>query len=82
MNLSFKDTAKKDLDKLLKTEARKVFKKIELLKEVPFAGKLLGGEFGGVRSVRAWPYRILYKVDSKTGIMILTVRHRQGAYKN
>jgi len=81
MDLSFKDTAQKDLDKLPKTEARKIFKKTQILKEFPFAGKLLGGEFEGVRSLRAWPYRILYHVDPKAGIKILTIKHRQGAYK-
>ena len=81
MNISFKATARKQLKKLPKIEARKIFKKIQVLKEFPFAGKSLSGEFEGSRSVRAWPYRIIYSVKPKIGIIIETIKHRQESYK-
>ena len=80
MNLFFKPSARKQLKKPSKTEGRKVFKKIQILKEAPFAGKTLSGEFEGMRSVRAWPYRIIYEIK-KDSIIIYSIRHRQGSYK-
>ena len=80
MNLFFKASAQKELKKLSKTEGRKIFKKIQMLKEFPFAGKSLSGEFEGVKSIRAWPYRIIYEIKKKP-ILIYSIRHRQGSYK-
>jgi mRNA-degrading endonuclease RelE of RelBE toxin-antitoxin system len=80
MDLFFKPVARKELKRLPKTEARKVFKKVQVLKEFPFAGKPLSGEFEGSRSVRAWPYRIIDRIQ-KTSIIIETIKHRQGSYK-
>lgn len=81
MDLFFKSIAIKELKKLPKVEAKKVIKKIQLLKEFPFSGKPLSGDFEGLRSLRAWPYRIIYKVQPKAGITIEIIKHRQGSYK-
>lgn len=81
MNLFFKPVASKELKKLPVVEARKIFKKIQLLKEFPFSGKPLNGEFEGSRSVRAWPYRVIYRIQPKIGIVIETIKHRQSSYK-
>jgi mRNA-degrading endonuclease RelE of RelBE toxin-antitoxin system len=81
MDLFFKPIAQKELKKLPKIEARKVFKKIQILKEFPFAGKPLSVEFEGSRSVRAWPYRIIYRIQSKRDLVIETIKHRQSSYK-
>lgn len=80
MKLFFKATARKQLHKLPKIEGIKVFKKTQMLKEFPFAGKLLSGEFKGARSLRAWPYRIIYKIEGQN-IIIESIKHRQESYR-
>lgn len=80
MKLEYKPRAVKQLKKLPKTEVKKIIKKLELLAKEPTAGKILKGELEGLRSLRAWPYRIIYEVK-KTSLIIYSVAHRQGAYK-
>lgn len=81
MQVAYSKDALKQIEKLPKTEAIKVFKKIEIIKQNPFYGKKLEGEFLEMRSVRAWPYRIIYSFNAEEGLVILAVKHRQGAYK-
>lgn len=73
--------AEKDFSRLPETEKRKIIKKIKLIQEEPFAGKLLKGELKGRLSLRAWPYRVIYEFRPPKSILILKIIHRQGAYK-
>lgn len=70
-----------DFARLSKTEKKKVVKKIRLLQEEPFAGKLLGGELKGWRSLRVWPYRIIYEFWHSEKVVIYRIVHRQKVYK-
>jgi len=64
------------------SEQVKVKRKLSLLEQNPFEGKKLTGNLSEVRSLRAWPYRILYYIDSKEQkVFIITIAHRQGVYK-
>lgn len=78
--IEYKPQAVKQIKKLPLSEKKKVVRKLELLSEDPQAGKKLKGEFEGLYSLRAWPYRIIYK-PTKTKLTIYTVTHRQSAYK-
>lgn len=62
-------------------EQRKIKRKLAGLAKDPYLGKKLNGELTGWRSVRAWPYRILYSLD-KNQVMVHKIQHRQGVYKN
>ena len=74
--------ANKQYDKLPKTEQKKIKKKITILEQDQNAGKKLSGNFSELRSLRVWPYRILYyKNESQNTIHIVTIAHRQGVYK-
>jgi mRNA-degrading endonuclease RelE of RelBE toxin-antitoxin system len=45
-------------------------------------GKKLQGDHKGQRSLRVWPYRIVYVVQQKVvTIAVLKIGHRQGVYK-
>ncbi len=44
---------------------------LNILRENPLAGKPLEGEYKGFRSLRVWPYRILYVLDHR--IITVTV---------
>lgn len=79
-NISYKPTALKQLQKLSGLEQRKVIKKIEYLAGNPELGKQLKGVFAGLRSIRAWPYRVVYQLeDSK--ITIVSIAHRKDVYR-
>lgn len=79
MELNYKPEAVKQIKKFPLQEKKKIIKKLEKLCQNPFAGKVLKGELAGLRSLRAWPYRIIYEVRNKS-LIILSVIHRQSAY--
>jgi mRNA-degrading endonuclease RelE of RelBE toxin-antitoxin system len=76
--------AEKQFLKLPKPERNKIEKKLKLLSQDPHAGKKLAGEYAEQRSLRAWPYRILYTITTSSQqevIIVIAILHRQGAYK-
>lgn len=81
MRVVLSDDATKQYKRLPKSARTKVKKKLSFLKENPYAGKKLVGEFAGLYSLRAWPYRILYEVnDWEQRVEVHKIKHRQGAY--
>ena len=79
MRIEYKSTVLKQLKKIPHAEIAKIVKKIEFLPENPMIGKPLKGELEGLRSVRAWPYRIVYEIRGEK-IIIISVAHRQSVY--
>lgn len=79
MKLEYKPEVVKQLKKLPLSEKKKIIKKLELLSESPYSGKSLRGELAGLRSLRVWPYRIIYEIQENL-LIILSVAHRQSAY--
>jgi mRNA-degrading endonuclease RelE of RelBE toxin-antitoxin system len=74
--------AEKQYKHLPKTEQKKIKKKLVTLENYAYAGKKLTGDLTGLRSLRAWPYRILYAVDEiKQEVTVNSIQHRQTAYK-
>lgn len=82
MNIALSPRAEKHFLAYPKSERLKIGKKIRILEEQPFAGKILSGEFAGYRSFRAWPYRIIYSIyQKKELVLVADILHRQRAYK-
>jgi len=83
MRVEYSIIAGKQLKKLPRYKQIKVLRKIEKLKNDPYAGKKLKGEFEGLRSLKVWPYRIVYRylVQDKL-LFINVVQHRQGVYSS
>ncbi len=84
MKVLLTSDAEKQFLKLPKPERIKVEKKLKLLTENPHAGKKLAGDYANHRSLRAWPYRIIYVIHSASEqevITVLAILHRQGAYR-
>lgn len=74
--------AQKQHSRLPATERAKIRKKLTILENEPFAGKKLLGDLKSLRSLKAWPYRIIYSVDEKRHeIWVVSILHRQGAYR-
>lgn len=74
--------ALKQYKHLPKTDQQKIKKKLLILEQNFQEGKKLSGEFSELRSLRAWPYRIIYYINNKQKkIFITTIAHRQGVYK-
>ena len=70
------------MQKLPKNILKRIDSAIDLLRENPFAGKKLEGEYEGAFSLRVWPYRIIYTVENEiVTVTVLRVGHRQGIYK-
>lgn len=74
--------ALKQYKHLPKIDQQKIKKKLLVLEQNFQEGKKLSGEFAELRSLRAWPYRIIYYINNKQKkIFITTIAHRQGVYK-
>jgi len=74
--------AQKQYKKLPKIEQNKIKKKLIFLKKNPHEGKKLSGKWSTLRSLRAWPYRIIYFKNEKSEVIyIVTIAHRQGVYR-
>ncbi|MBP7785674.1 type II toxin-antitoxin system RelE/ParE family toxin [Patescibacteria group bacterium] len=59
----------------------RVRNKLLYLENNPYEGKKLSGRLSEIRSLRVWPYRILYYIDKKSNkIFVVTIAHRQGVY--
>lgn len=82
MQIVLSKKAQKNYKKIPKIEQKKIKEKLVALKRNPLIGKKLDAEYADFRSLRAWPYRIIYHINkSKQQIEIAAILHRQGAYK-
>lgn len=75
--------AMKRYQRIGKKDQPKVDRKIDSLSRNPHLGKALSGEYKGRYSLRAWPLRIIYKIDQDAQIItIITIDYRGSVYKN
>lgn len=82
MELVLSNNAQKNFKRLPKPEQLKIGKKLFVLSQNPLSGKKLVGELKDSWSIRAWPYRIIYKLNSSEHrIEVSDIIHRQGAYR-
>ena len=82
MKVEYSHTARKQIKILSKEIKIKILKTIEKLKNDPYAGKKLKGEFEGLRSLKVWPYRIIYRFLPQEKLLFINlVQHRQRVYK-
>lgn len=91
--LEFKNSVKKDFEKIGKSEAIKIKAKIEQFaselnnkteQEYIKTGKIkfLSGELGGLFRLRIGVYRVIYVKDNeKISIYVLKIGHRKDVYK-
>lgn len=82
MQVVLSEDAKKQYKRLPPNEQKKIHRKLLSLEQNPYSGKKLAGEFGDFRSIRVWPYRVIYEINiTLKRVEIHKISHRQGAYK-
>jgi len=82
MQVVISKNAAKQFGRLPQSEQRKIKKKLIQLETEPLAGKKLAGELADYRSLRIWPYRIIYSINKDLSqVEVSDILHRQGAYK-
>lgn len=79
MTIELSSEALKNFQKIPHAERKKIQRKIDSLAANPLLGKKLDGKLKDFRSVRAWPYRIIYLLELNI-ITVVRIGHRQGAY--
>ncbi len=81
MQVILSKNAHKQYNRLTKPEQVKIKRRLLSLQDNPISGKKLTGEFTNLRSLRAWPYRIIYFLNEKSQtVEVSAILHRQGAY--
>ena len=79
--LVLKPKVKKSLDNLERKEREKIIRILDAIVDNPFLGKKLSGQYVGLYSVRAWPYRIIYEIRLKELIIfVIGIKNRKDAY--
>lgn len=74
--------AEKEFLKLPKKIQARVDKVITSITLNPKSGKILTGKFDDCYSLRVWPYRIIYTIDSVNKVVvILRIAHRKEVYR-
>lgn len=74
--------AKKNLRKLDKKSQKKVIASLKFLKDNPFLGEKMGGEFKDSYRIKIPPIRIIYTPDFNNKIIwIRAIGHRGSIYK-
>jgi len=82
MKVNYSKTSLKQLKKTPKIKQVEILKKIKKLKNYPDAGKKLKGPLKNFKSLKAWPYRIIYQYsENDNTIFINIIQHRQSAFK-
>jgi len=80
-NIIFRTPALKFLKKLKKQDKKKVFEKINKLKNNPYLGKRLSGNLFGLWGLRFDKFRIIYEVkENEITIYIMNIGHRKDIY--
>lgn len=82
MKIQLSIQAENDLKKIPKREGKKIARKLQALESIPTLGKKLKGDYFGLRSIKAWPYRVIYRLCSDGNeVEIVHIEHRQGVYR-
>ena len=80
--LEVKTKVYKQLESLSKKDQQRVYAAFDILRENPTAGKQLEGKYKGFRSLRVWPYRIIYAVDhGMITVTVVKIGHRKEVYR-
>ena len=81
-SLQIKQSAIKEIERLPKAERQRVIAAIDQLAENPHVGKLLKGDYSGLRRIRVGDYRAIYEINEDVVlVLVLRVAHRKQVYR-
>jgi mRNA interferase RelE/StbE len=81
-SLQIKQSALKELQRLPKPDRQRLIEAIDQLMDNPHVGKLLKGEFSGLRRIRAGDYRVIYEInEGQVQVLVVRVAHRKQVYR-
>lgn len=81
-SLKIKQSAYKELQRLDKKERISIVSAIDKLTDNPHIGKVLKGEFSGLRRIRSGNYRVIYEInEGEVLILVLRIAHRKQVYR-
>ena len=81
-SLKIKQSAYKELQRLDKKERIRIVSAIDKLTDNPHIGKILKGEFSGLRRIRSGNYRVVYEInEGEVLVLILRIAHRKQIYR-
>ncbi len=81
-SLKIKKSALKELQRLDKPTRERLVTAIDQLADNPHVGKLLKGEFSGLRRIRIGSYRVIYEInETEILVLILRVAQRKDVYR-
>ena len=81
-SIHIKKSAAKELARIPSNDRVRVIRAIDQLKDHPYSGSPLKGEFRGIRRIRVGDYRVLYEVGvEELTILIVRVATREEVYR-
>jgi len=81
-SLKIKQSAFKEIQRLGKADRKRLVEAIDNLADNPHVGKLLKGEFSGLRRIRVGSFRVIYEInEGEILILVLRVAHRKKVYR-
>jgi len=81
-SLKIKQSALKEIQKLDKPNRKRLMEAIDNLADNPHVGKLLKGDFSGLRRIRVGSYRVIYEInEGEILILVLRIAHRKKVYR-
>ena len=81
-SLKIKQSAFKEIQRLGKADRKRLVEAIDKLTDNPHVGKLLKGEFSGLRRIRVGSFRVIYEInEGEILILVLRVAHRKKVYR-
>lgn len=74
--------AEKQLNRLHGPDLKKVASALRSLAVDPWKGKKLGMDLVGCYAIRAWPYRIIYRIEKEiVTVTVVAIGHRKDVYR-
>lgn len=81
-SLQIKQSAFKEIQRVPKPDRQRIIAAIDKLTENPHVGKLLKGDYAGLRRIRVSDYRVIYEInEGQVLILVLHVAHRKHVYR-
>ncbi len=74
-----KKRAEKEIAALPQKGQKRIMDAFDILRQNPFVGKKLEGNYEGAWTFRVWPYRIIYTINRQLLIVeVLRIVYRKG----